>query len=186
MKAQASLEMVVGLIILLVVAGVVIGLVLHFISPESFPDVGEQVNKKHFLSKCEGFCDDVNSIDYCTYFWGEEQKDMSIHKDWDGDGISNEPIEVGGTVKWETCEDRIYCFLIQPCSRFGDGGVGTLNKCKRIICQSLTSKYGNDDEGIELANKKLKEIIDVFPCDLDSLADYDNWYIQGRFGDGCG
>ena len=43
--AQASLEMVVGLIILLVVAGVVIGLVIHFINRENLPDPPIDITK---------------------------------------------------------------------------------------------------------------------------------------------
>lgn len=185
MKAQASLEMVVGLIILLVVAGVVIGLVLHFIKPSSLPNTGEQINKQSFLTNCQSYCDDTTSngaVNYCKYYWGSEETGTLTPKDWNGNGVKNEMITVG---MWVTCEDKIYCFLIQPCDKFGDGGKATLQKCKRLLCQYYESKYGTDENGIAMATRAVHDAVDASQCDFSGLADVDNWYAAGGFENSC-
>ena len=137
MKAQASLEMVVGLIILLVVAGVVISLVIHFINPERMPDPREKLSINDFLANCETYCEDHNSVDYCREYYSRG--------DWDKDGEKDELIKVGKH-DWVTCEDRIYCFLVKPCERFGSGGLDTMDKCKRVLCQTYMEKLGDEED----------------------------------------
>jgi len=180
MKAQASLEMVVGLIILLVVAGVVIGLVLHFVNPKNIPNPREQIGKRDFQSKCESFCNDVSSVEYCRYFWGSESKGTNTNLDWNGDGEKNGIIKLGN-YQWATCENRIFCFFIQPCERFGSGGLDTMTKCKRILCQTYIGKHGSGDE----ASRALHDAIDISQCYFDAavirgeITESDlNWYTK--------
>lgn len=154
MKSQASLEMVVGLIILLVVAAVVISLVLYFIKPERLPSPSGQIAIREFKSKCDSYCRDLNSVEYCRYYFGKGQ---TGHKDWNGNNIKGEVIRIG-TYQWPTVEDRVYCFLVYPCEdRFGVG-IDAIRNCKRLLCQSYF-EMGADANG---ANEMLARDIN-FP-----------------------
>ena len=174
MKAQASLEMVVGLIILLVVAAVVIGLVLHYITPTSMPNPSEQIEKRKFLENCETYCQS-DLIEYCRYYYPGD--------DWDKDGIKHELIEVG-QYKWPTCEDRVYCFLVSPCDKVGSG-LNAIKRCRELLCGTYLEKYSGD---VTLANESLWDDIN-FPnvCDLSSIEGTpDDWYQIVFKSIGCG
>jgi len=170
MKAQASLEMVVGLIILLVVAGVVISIVIHTIKPPKPP---EKIKIEEFKSECQSFCKDLGSLEYCTSYYNGQ--------DWDLDGIKNEIVEVG-QYSWSTCEDRVYCFLVEPCEdRFGSG-LSALRRCKEMLCQRYLEKY---EYNLTAANEELFDKISFSEkCNIDSVPEKDNWYKK-VFLDGC-
>ena len=173
MKSQASLEMVVGLIILLVVAGVVISLVIYYISPKKMPKASEELSKTAFLTKCESYCKDLQSVEYCRYYYPGS--------DWNKDGLSHKVVRVG-KYEWPTCEDRVYCFLVYPCEdRFGIG-LNALESCRKLLCNTYLEKYGWNET---LANQSLKDDIN-FPsvCDLSSIPPQDNWY-EKVFSKGC-
>lgn len=171
MRAQASLETVVGLIILLVVAGVVISLVIYYINPEKMPQTGKQLEKTAFLTECESYCKDMSSIEYCRYYF---------EGDWNKDGLSHQIIKIG-KYNWQTCEDRIYCFLVSPCEdRFGTG-LAIMSKCKSILCQAYMEKYNDPtlsiEERQELANTAIQDDIDVARvCDMSGVPEMDRWF----------
>lgn len=172
MKAQASLEMVVGLIILLVVAGVVISLVIHYINPQRMPNPSEQLSVRAFLENCETYCKDVQSIQYCKYYYPGD--------DWNKNGVKNELIKLG-IYEWPTCEKRVYCFLAYPCEdRFGTG-LASIERCKKILCQTYLEKYEGDTVK---ANKALRDAVDVSVCDFSGVPADDNWY-EKIFAPGC-
>jgi hypothetical protein len=177
-KAQASLEMVVGLIILLVVAGVVISLVLHYVNPKNMPSQADAMKLRDFQAKCEDYCKDYNSVDYCRYY---------ANVDWDKNAEGTDLIKPGKY--WDTCEQRAYCFLVYPCTdRYGTGGQDTLAKCKKVLCQDYKNKYGDDIDSI---NQALADEISFEGCssmqsDGTVLEDKDNWYVVGNFESGCG
>jgi len=164
MKSQASLEMVVGLIILLVVAAVVITLVLYFIKPEMLPKPRETLKVSQFYSNCEAYCRDRTSLRFCTEYYPGE--------DWNGNGVKSEKVSVG-EYNWITCEDRIYCFLLMPCDdRFGEGRE-EIENCRKALCQVYIDKYGD----IEIANRKLLETISFSrKCNLNDVEPEENWY----------
>jgi len=165
-KGQASLEMVVGLIILLVVAGVVITLVLHFIKPSNLPNPEKQIKVRNFLMECEEYCKDTNSVEFCRHYFDG---------DWNGNGRKNEIVEVG-KYKWKTCENRVYCFLVYDCEdRFGSGRQ-QIENCRKLLCQTYLDKYGYDDK--EDVDKALLDDInfDTRKCSLDSVRGKENWY----------
>jgi len=172
-KAQASLEMVIGLIILLVVAAVVISLVLYFLRKENIPNPREELSIRSFLDKCESMCKDMTSLDFCKYYYEGN--------DWNKNGIKNEIVKVG-KYEWPTCEDRVYCFLVVPCEdRFGSG-LNAIDKCRRLLCQTYLEKYGGD---VELANQALLDDINFSPaCNLENVPSADNWY-QRVFSNAC-
>ncbi len=173
-KGQASLEMVVGLIILLVVAGVVISLVIYYINPQKMPSPGEQLSIRTFLTNCETYCHDMSTNKFCTYYYPGN--------DWDKNGLKYEIVKVG-KYEWPTCEDRVYCFLVYPCDdRFGSG-LSAIEKCRQVLCQTYLEKYGGN---ATLANQSLFDNINFSPkCNLDEVDDADNWY-KNVFTKGCG
>ena len=172
MKAQASLEMVVGLIILLVVAGVVISLVLHYVNPKNMPSQENAMKLRDFESKCEEYCKNYDSVEYCRYY---------SFVDWDKNVGDTELIRLGD-YQWPTCEKRIFCFLAFPCkSRFGDGGLATLEKCKKSLCQLYKNKFGDDTD---LINQALWDDVNLEGCTYIDLKDGEDWYAN-VFENGC-
>lgn len=174
-KAQISLEMIVMLVVLLVLAGVIIFLITHFLSTGTFERLrsSTELEKKRFFSQCEEYCKDPNSIEYCRAYYD---------KDWDGDGTLN-VISVG-KYNWYACEGRIYCFLVYPCEdRFGKG-LETIKKCKQLLCQTYYEKY----EDMERANRALFNDIRLPPgCDWTEVRKKegeDNWFDR-FFGTDC-
>ena len=62
-KSQMSLEMIIGLLILLVVAVVIIRIFLDVFGPEPLPrdEIDEILRRKKFISECESFCNEYVS-----------------------------------------------------------------------------------------------------------------------------
>lgn len=133
-KGQASLEMVIGLIILLVVAGVVISLVLFFMKPESIEKVTGNIEWEEFIQKCKLKCEEENYAEYCKLYWSGDYEKNEIYP---------ELIKVG-KYEWYACEDRIYCFLVEPCKKLGSGRE-LIEECKRILCHTFIEKYNDND-----------------------------------------
>lgn len=179
-RAQASLEMVIGLVILLVVAGVVISLVIFYISPKKIPSPGEQLTLREFETNCEAYCNDLRSNKYCTDYYSGT--------DWDKNGIKKEIVKVG-MYEWPVCEDRVYCFLVFPCEeRFGTGW-NAIEKCRRMLCQTYQEKYGADYTKLNEALKDDITFSDECKITNGTLMDLgipveDNWYDK-VFKKGC-
>ena len=170
-KAQASLEMVVGLIILLVVAGVVIGLVLYFIKPDFLNSFSGGVDQSKFKTECQDYCTNQLYQSFCSHYWQDTKKNAVM--DWDGDKQVNKPIDFGS---YTTCESRIYCFLVTPCPGLGSGGIDTMQTCRDLLCQDFTSKYGD----VATATKQLKKLIDVATACPGAKTDITwRWYTWG-------
>jgi hypothetical protein len=169
-KAQATLETIIMLVVLLVLAGVMISLILTTLKPPSAPE--KIISKQEFLSKCKSYCEDPDRIaEYCRLYWNGN--------DWNGNKVVNEIIQVG-SYNWYACEDRIYCFLIQPCDNLGSG-LDLLRRCKEILCSVYTEKYGD----VTIATQKLKQDISFSTkCDLNSVPSEENWYKK-VFEEGC-
>ncbi len=175
-KAQASLEMVVGLIVLLVVAGVVISLVLHYINPKRIPNPNEQMDVRAFLDKCEEFCEDRTTLKYCTYYYPG--------RDWNKNGKKDELIKVGD-YNWYACEDRIYCFLVVPCEKRFGSGKKAIETCKELLCQTYNEKYGD----LSYCDKALNYTIKVSSSTTcvkkyNALPDEEKWWNE-IFEKGC-
>jgi hypothetical protein len=108
MKGQLTLETIIMLVVLLVLAGVMITLILTTFKPPKSPE--ERLSRTQFLQKCESLCREKNFGEYCRTYWKGH--------DWDENGKGNEVIKVGDE-GWLTCEDRVYCFLVSPCEDIG-------------------------------------------------------------------
>jgi len=172
---QMSLEMIIGLVILLVVAGIVIGLIFQFLTPSKMRGMEKEAETTQFITKCRTLCTEEASLEYCKYYFEG--------RDWDKDGLENELVKVGKIIEWDACEDRIYCFLAVPCPRFGDNPI---EGCARELCSAYYRKYGN----LTLASKIVADLITESAdpgckARFKSLPSYDNWktlYFNYSYG----
>jgi len=177
-RGQASLEMVVGLIILLVVAGVVIGLVMTTMNKGNMEQVtGGPAGK--FMDNCKAFCETKDYMSYCT----ATMNDITKSTDWNRDN------QLGGLVKdkasvWDFCEDRVYCFLVTDCASM------SMENCRTYMCQQYDKKYGDSEK----AALKLREVYKMSdtPANcyrkdektnketkVSDLAADENWLVSG-------
>lgn len=140
-KGEASLEMVVGLIILLVVAGVVIGLVMTTMSEENITGVAKGDAADTFVTQCDNYCNVEDATSYCTSKFEDEF--------WDKDEIKGELVNAE---EWDFCEDGAYCFLVTDCDAFN--GKGDVEYCRKYLCQMYKEKYGSTTD----ASQKLSEL----------------------------
>ncbi|MEM5832244.1 MAG: hypothetical protein QXT38_02965 [Candidatus Aenigmatarchaeota archaeon] len=166
-KGQIPLEMIIMFVVLIVLAAVLITLILNSLSGEKIKKPEEVIKITDFETKCESYCKDIDSLDYCTYYYPGD--------DWNNNGIKNEIVSVG-KYGWYACENRIYCFLVVPCEdRFGPG-IDALKKCKKMLCDAFIQKLGD----IKLASENLKDKVGF----SEAKCTYDEFknFLKNKFG----
>lgn len=145
-KGQKSLEMIIGLVILLVVAGVVISTFLNQFQDNPGSQYEDTLQKEEIKRTCNTKCSTYKTasgiraqtaaIDYCT---------STFSYDADGDGTLS---ETAGRLYNTYCEDGVKCFNIHTC----EIGRSTLDaeRCKQIMMNYYTSdKIGNSESEAE-------------------------------------
>ena len=133
MKGQKSLQMIIGMVMLLVVAGVTISM---FINVFQEPDLGESTQERQEIqNQCAERCNSWKqasgdnslsaALEYCT---------AKFERDVDGDGSTT---DIAGSGYNSYCEDGVKCFNIHTC----EIGQQTLNaeRCKQIMTNYYTS-----------------------------------------------
>ncbi|MFH1431981.1 MAG: hypothetical protein ABIG84_02075 [archaeon] len=138
-KAQMSLEMIIGLIILLVVAAVVIKIFMDKMSPQQLegPETLElEAYRQHCDSLCSRYVDTnfaaAEGLAYCEkYFEIDLNKNGKI------------PGEAGKLNAFGVCEERVYCMNIKECN-WGSSKNSRLTpqKCRDIMCDIYTERQG--------------------------------------------
>lgn len=115
-----------------------------------------------FYGKCEDYCGDATSLNYCNYYFEGHYR----RYDWNENGIKNELIKIN-PLNWDVCEDRIYCFHVIPCERFGKTPI---KECAKSLCNAGYEKYGT----ITLASRYVLDELDIKPgsCTLPD----NNWH----------
>jgi len=187
-KAQMSLEMIIGLLILVVVAVVVIRAFLEIWgkSPvERWEKRWEDTTEfKEFETRCKSFCRDFSSspdnlghaVSFCiSRFWQEGTKNKV------GDIAKVDKIDITkGTPlisPWPVCEDAIFCFHLFNCSEYGT--TITMEDCRRILCKYYSQMYSD----INTLNQKVIETMKgkaKYPygsCELGR----ENWFTRYFF-----
>lgn len=183
LKGQKSLEMIIGLIMLLVVAAVVIGIFLNY-----FVESGElekirggadkEVERQEFISYCQRLCSDyVNSGNeaqasaFCEY-----------HQGVDLDGDRTVTKAEAYTKKLLVCEDNVYCFMVTDC-QLPRGNNLDWEKCKDIECQVYMELYDGDPAQafVAISNK-----IEPGNCALPADEDLNWWTRYGYDIPFCG
>ena len=134
-KGQKSLEMIIGLVILLVVAGVVISTFLNQFQDSPGNQYENTLQQEEISRTCQSKCSEYKSaqgvrgqtaaIDYCT---------STFNYDSDGDGTLS---ETAGRLYNSYCEDGVKCFNVHTC----EVGRETLDaeRCRQIMQNYYTS-----------------------------------------------
>lgn len=159
MKAQMSLEMIIGLLILVIVAAVVIRTFLTSMGTiEDFSKYKESTELKTFETKCKAHCRDFSSsgnlayaVQFCTTRLWAEGTSNKFKKPGEIDKLEvtdNIPV-IGG---FPVCEDAIFCFHLYDC---GEYATITMEDCRKILCEYYSPRY-ND---IGSLNQKVIEVM---------------------------
>jgi len=149
MKGQKSLEMIVGLVILLVVAAVVINIFINYVSTEKLPVKPEDsLEAQNAETTCQNLCaryentgKTVDAFEYCTKRF--------VPIDWN----RNSKIDLTKIGVWDVCEDAVYCIHLKPCE--WRTGALTMHDCQMIVCQQYLEKYAIEPNADELATQAM-------------------------------
>ena len=168
MKAQMSLEMIIGLLILLVVAAVIISLFMNKI--KEFTSMGnwqQDLEYRAFKSDCESACKEGTDGSIAKYCSTKLNK-----KDLNGNKLVD--MLSSDTSVLSMCEDAVYCFHVVKCDTEG-GEIGA-KECKDILCRSWADIYGD----LSSASTKVMELVPGYgTC---TLKDNENWWRIAKFG----
>jgi hypothetical protein len=171
MKAQMSLEMIIGLLILLVVAAVIISLFMSKIKEfTSMSNWQEDLDFRKFKSDCESLCKEGSEGQILQYCSGKLNK-----KDLNG----NHRIEAlpSDTSALPMCEDAIYCFHVAKCQS-QDGETIDAKACKEILCRAWVDAYNGD-----LSKASTKVMTELVPgYGTCTIKDDENWWRVAKFG----
>ncbi|AOV94777.1 hypothetical protein AQV86_02520 [Nanohaloarchaea archaeon SG9] len=182
-KGQKSLEMIIGLVILLVVAGVVISTFLNQFQDNPGDQYENTLQQEEISRTCQSKCSEYKSaqgvrgqtaaIDYCT---------STFNYDADGDGTLS---ETAGRLYNSYCEDGVKCFNVHTC----EIGQEQLNaeRCKEVMKNYYTSSEVGQSE--EEANNSIAEWYQpngesdktIGTCGLDEIEEV-TWYSQNFQG----
>jgi hypothetical protein len=173
-KGQMSLEMIIGLLILLVVAFVVIRLFLNQTQGlTGLTNVQQSLKYSEFKQGCDQLCKEGNIVKWCSY---KLTGDTDLNGNQRIDAIDSE-----GLLGFKACENNMFCMNMFPCTT--DTGKVTPADCKQTLCSAYFESYGD----IIKANQKVREIYgpNAGAC---TLQDDENWWKYYQFGPGapCG
>ncbi|MBI5872075.1 hypothetical protein HZB88_03230 [archaeon] len=187
MKGQMSLEMIIGLLILLVVAFTVIRLFLGNITVlENIKDVTKTTTFRNFRSKCEQYCNDflssgnpASGVKFCSEKLYKTGTSNAVGLKGVVDIVKPEDIEA--TEALSVCEDGIYCFHVTPCE--SEEGSVEWADCVSILCNYFYKSY----KDLSKASQKVKEAMEGGPgtCSLPKDPT-ENWYLKHFGDDPCG
>ena len=190
-KGQKSLEMIVGMVILLVVASVVISMFLNIFQE---PDVAEDTLSMSEIElecqeKCSTWKDETGSssiaaaIDYCT---------SRFSHDANGDGTVT---DVAGSGRNSYCEDGVHCFNVQSCEKSFEEL--DANKCRELMCEYYQDPANANNPSQESAGERIYAFFEpgvaegdagAGTCGINEITDdagfeQPTWWSQ-NFGEG--
>ncbi|MFB6180836.1 MAG: hypothetical protein ABEJ93_03075 [Candidatus Nanohalobium sp.] len=178
-KGQKSLEMIIGLVILLVVAGVVISTFLNQFQDNPGSQYQNTLKQEEITRKCQSLCSDYKqssgingqaaAVEYCT---------KTFNYDADGDGSLSEK---AGTVYNTYCEDGVKCFNLHECN------VGR-EKLDAERCVEIMKNYYTSSKIGKTMNEANQSIANWYQpngqgdhtigtCNLDEV-NYKTWYSE--------
>lgn len=168
MKSQMSLEMIIGLLILLVVAAVVINLFLNNTRGIGAQQYKQALQYRNFKAQCESLCSDYlssgNVAAAAKFCYTKLSGDTDLNRNGKVDAFQAD------TKILYICEDDIYCFHVYSCT--SDTGKIDWADCRQILCNAYYDVY--QDYG--KANDKVKAIFanGIGICSLPSGEP--NWF----------
>lgn len=173
-KGQMSLEMIIGLLILLVVAVVVIRMFLSSMNPDVVTP-NEELERLGFYSKCESLCSKYKSTGTRANLAKFCYTRLEGEPDLNGNGLIDQiPAD---TKIFDICEDMIYCFHITECKT--DAGVIDWSDCRDVVCEAVRRDYDIYNDAELDSTVKNRYFPGVGSCELKN--DNNNWW-QMYFG----
>ena len=192
LKAQMSLEMIIGLLILVIVAAVVIRTFLSSITGiEDLKTFKETADYRAFQQKCLSFCREYSSsgnlgiaVAFCTTRLFPEGTRNKIGKPGDVDIIPSDTTRNADVFllrPWRVCEDAIFCFHLFDCSEYA---TITMEDCRKILCEYYSERYKDPLTGMINYNELDSKVISVLKgkarnvygsCNLNRSK---NWFTQ--------
>ncbi len=167
-KAQMSLEMIIGLLILLVVAVVVIRMFLGSTGniDEPWQNVKTGLKWKEFKSECEGYCSNFKitgtKATLAKYCYTKLTGDTDLNRNAIIDSLPAD------TKVLEICEDGVYCFHVHECKT--NTGKIDWDDCRQVVCQSYYDVYKDWDKVDE-------KVYELFPNEgTCNLQEDENWW----------
>lgn len=184
MKGQKSLEFVIGLVILLVVAGTVISVFLDQFENDPGDQWEGQIEEQQIQSECNSLCNQYEqrsgsagrsaALEYCTNRYEADLTD------------SGNTDEIAGGFTNQYCEDGIHCFNVADCS------VGRTNLdadgCEELLREHYTEEVGlplnSSDPDKRTASKEIASWYNpdetegnrgIGSCELDEVQ-VDTWW----------
>jgi hypothetical protein len=182
MKGDKSLEMIIGLIVLLVVAAVVINIFLGTFDPNKLSRVNPQcqTDKNTFKTNCERLCNEfqttrneITAQKFC-------ENRMKLDLDCDNK-VGKSTAEVG--LPLEVCEDVVYCFMVKECE-WANGKLGW-KECVDTLCEVYMEMYDGD---ASTANEAVLDKIvkgESTSCKLPEQENL-NWFDRFYGSNPCG
>jgi hypothetical protein len=182
LKGQKSLEMIIGLIMLLVVAAVVIGIFLNYFVESGQLDklrggAQSKVEMQQFISNCEKLCNDFLNSGNPT----QASAFCEEHRELDLDGDKTVTIAEATTKKYRVCEKKVYCFMVYDC-KLPKGNKLDWQKCRDVECSVYMDLYDGNRNKAYMA---LLENIDPGTCKLPAETSL-NWWDKFGYGTPCG
>jgi len=163
-KAQMSLEMIIGLLILLVVAVVVIRIFLGSMKGATSINPDKELEQIGFYGDCENLCSDYLAsgskamlANYCT---------KTISMDFNGDSMTD---KIKANTKFiDICEDSIYCFQMVEC----ETGYGKIDwsDCRQVVCEAYEETFPDDMQRVD---KKVSDTFSLGKC--TGIRNDENW-----------
>ncbi len=147
-----SLEMIIGLIILLVVAAVVIKIFMDKMNLSDPPGT-EGIELDQYRLACSSLCQRYIDSDFVpaeALHYCEKYYDIDLNKNGKTRG------EVGHVSAYGVSEDRVYCFTLIECN-WGSSRNSRLTpqKCKDIMCDVYTERHASNETAAALIESRI-------------------------------
>ncbi|MEM5792921.1 MAG: hypothetical protein QXY45_00990 [Candidatus Aenigmatarchaeota archaeon] len=170
-KAQMSLEMIIGLLILLVVAVVVIRIFLKGMSQNPQDQFEQTLKDMNFIGECDRLCNEYKNSGtraaLAKFCYTKMTGNPDLNKNGKIDKLKAK------TKLLEICEDSVYCFHMTTCET--DAGIIDWSDCRDAVCNEYIEIYTSAGYGdaLDRANRKVSSLFSLGSC--TGIGDEENW-----------
>jgi len=156
-KAQMSLEMIIGLLILLVVAVVVIRIFITSFKQDPQKTFESTIKEMNFKSDCDNICSDYKNSGTRAALAKFCYTKMIGDPDLNKNGLIDKYQSM--TKVLEICEDSVYCFHVTKCET--ESGVIDWSDCREATCEAYREVY---PDNMNKVDKKVTELFNLGSC----------------------
>jgi len=156
-KGQMSLEMIIGLLILLVVAVVVIRIFITSFKQDPQKTFESTIKEMNFKSDCDNICSDYKNSGTRAALAKFCYTKMIGDPDLNKNGLIDKYQSM--TKVLEICEDSVYCFHVTKCET--ESGVIDWSDCREATCEAYREVY---PDNMNKVDKKVTELFNLGSC----------------------